>query len=72
VVNIEMHFASVGDRTGADLPVQLHSQITSTVSVPLGQWGTIASSGSNSDRGVYSSDSTSNTKRLLQIRVLAP
>lgn len=71
VVDVEMQSASVGDRTGAELPDQSRNQVTTTVSAPLGQWVTIALSGSSAQRGVYGSDASS-SRRLLQIRVLAP
>jgi hypothetical protein len=71
-VDIEMQSASVGERTGAELPDQSRSQVATTVSAPLGQWVTIASTGSRPQQGVYGSEATSNTRRLLQIRVLAP
>ena len=72
VVDVEMQSASVDDRTGSELPDQSRSQVSTTVSVPLGQWVTIATSGSNRQQGVYGSEASSNTKLLLQIRVLAP
>lgn len=71
-VDIEVQSGSVGDRIGEELPDQSRSQVSTTVSAPLGQWVTIASTGSRPQQGVYGSEATSNTKRLLQIRVLAP
>ena len=72
VVEVEMQSASVGERIGAELPQQSRSQVVTTVSAPLGQWVTIALSGRSAQQGVYGSDASSNTRHLLQIRVLAP
>lgn len=71
-VAVEVQSASVDARVGTELPNQSSSQITTTVSAPLGQWVTIARTGSQPQRGVYGSDASSETRRLLQIRVLAP
>ena len=72
MVEVEVQSASVGDRAGAELPDQSRSHIATTVSAPLGQWVTIAATGSSPQRGVYGSDASSQTRLLLQIRVLAP
>lgn len=71
-VDIEVQAAAVGDRIGSELPTQSRSQTATTVSVPLGQWVTIATSGSSPARGVYSSEATNESLRLMQLRVLAP
>ena len=71
-VEIDVESASVGQRTGTELPDQSRSQLVTTVSLPLGQWVTVASSGSGDQTGVYSSQSASRSKRLLQLRVVAP
>jgi hypothetical protein len=71
-VDIEVQAAAVGDRIGAELPTQSRSQTATTVSAPLGQWVTIATTGSSPARGVYSSEATSESRRLMQLRVLAP
>lgn len=71
-VEIDVQTASVGQRNGSELPDQSRSQLVTTVSLPLGQWVTIASSGNSPEPGVYSSQSASNHRRLLQLRVLAP
>jgi hypothetical protein len=72
VVEVDMQSSSVGDRIGAELPEQSRSQVATTVSALLGQWVTIAATGSRPQLGVYGSDASSNTRLLLQIRVLAP
>lgn len=71
-VEIEVQSASVTPRLGADLPEQMRSQIVTTVTAPMGQWVTIAASGSSVQRGSYGTESATETRRLLQIRVLAP
>lgn len=70
-VDVEIQTATVGDRTGSELPEQSHSKVATTVSAPLGQWVTIAATGGNAQRGVYGSDASSNIRLLLQLRVLA-
>ena len=70
VVEVDMQSASVGDRTGAELPEQSRSQVATTVSAPVGQWVTIAATGSRPQPGVYGSDASSTTRLLLQLRVL--
>lgn len=72
MVEIEVQMAGVGVRTGADLPDQSRSQVATAVSAPLGQWVTIAASGSVPQRGVYGSDAVGDSRRELQVRVLAP
>jgi len=71
-VDIEVQSASIEARVGEELPEQSRSQAATTVSAPLGQWVTIASTGSSPQRGLYSSEATNDTRRLLQIRVLTP
>ena len=71
-VDIEVQSTSVAPRSGTELPDQTKSQLTTTVNAPLGQWVTMAISGSAPQAGVYSSQSAANSQRLLQIRVLAP
>ncbi|MDR3369280.1 hypothetical protein [Rhodoferax sp.] len=71
-VEIDVQSASVEQRNGTELPDQSHSKLVTTVSLPLGQWVTIARSGSGSEPGVYSCQSVSNHRRLLQLQVLAP
>lgn len=71
-VEIEVQSTSVGHRTGTELPDQSKSQLVTTVNAPLGQWVTVAISGSAPQAGVYSSQAAANSQRLLQIRVLAP
>jgi type II secretory pathway component GspD/PulD (secretin) len=71
-VEITVESASIGQRTGTELPDQSKSELATTVSLPLGQWVTIASSGSVTQPGTYSSQAVNASRRLLQVRVLAP
>jgi hypothetical protein len=70
-VEVEVQSASVGPRTGTELPTRSRSQLVSTVTLPLGQWITIATSGAVAQSGVVSSEAATESRRLLQIRVLA-
>ena len=78
VVVIELHKAAFEDRVGSDLPTQSRASLSTTVTTQLAQWTTIAASGKASGSGSfggaanYSSDSGHQTRRLLQIRVMAP
>ena len=72
-VEIEVQSAAVGDRVGGELPTQARSHMNTTVSAPLGEWVTIATTGGdNAPRGVYGTDPAGESRRLLQLRVLAP
>jgi hypothetical protein len=71
-VEVEVQSARVEARTGAELPAQKRSQVATTVSAPLGQWVTIAITGSSPQPGVYSSEAANEPRRLLQLRVTAP
>lgn len=71
-VDIEVQSASIEARVGEELPERSRSHVATKVSAPLGQWVTIASTGSSPQRGVYGTEATINTRRFLQIRVLAP
>jgi hypothetical protein len=71
-LEIAVESASVAQRSGTELPDQSKSQLVTTLSLPLGQWATFASSGSGQQSGTYSSQSVNTNRRLLQVRVLAP
>jgi Bacterial type II and III secretion system protein len=70
-IEVEVQTDSVQSRAGSDLPVQSRSQLATTVGAPLGQWVTIATTGSSPQRGVYSSEAAVEARRLLQLRVSA-
>jgi hypothetical protein len=71
-LEIEVQKAAVADRVGADLPTQSRNTLTTTVTVPLAQWVTVAASGIASQDGTYSSNSGQQVRRVLQIRVMVP
>lgn len=71
-IEITVESARVGQRTGTELPDQSKSEQATMVSLPMGQWVTIASSGSVAQAGTYSSKVVNAKRRLLQVRVLAP
>lgn len=72
-VQIEVQAASVEAPTGnAELPSQSRSQMATTVSAALGQWVTVAATGAQAQANTYSSEAVAETRRLVQIRVLAP
>ncbi|SDO31338.1 type II and III secretion system protein [Rhodoferax sp. OV413] len=71
-VQIDLQAASVAAPTGnAELPSQERSQLSTTVSAPLGQWVTVAASGGQAVAGSYSSEAAVEARRLVQIRVSA-
>lgn len=69
-VEVEVQTAAVEERTGSELPTTGRQQLVTTVTAPLRQWVTIATSGSAAQPGVYSSTANASRRRLLQIRVL--
>jgi hypothetical protein len=72
VVEIEVQRAAVEQRMGADLPKQTRNTVSTTVTLPLAEWVTIAATGALPKAGVYSSEAGLRVRRLLQIRVMAP
>ena len=71
-VQIEVASASVDASTGAELPSQQRSQLSTTVSAPLGEWVTVAASGGEIEQpGVYTSRAAGDTRQLIQLRIQA-
>lgn len=68
-LEIEMQAAVVDERTGADLPASKRQHLSTTVTAPLGQWVTLASSGKAAKPGTYSSAGSGAGRTLVQIRV---
>ena len=68
-LEVQVQSAAVGERYGAELPAQTRSFISTVVQAPLGEWVTLAGSGTASTPGSYSSQSAANTPKLVQIRV---
>jgi hypothetical protein len=72
VVELEVQRAATQARSGADLPQQTRHTVSTTLTVPLAEWVTIAATGRAPKAGVYSSEAAAQARRLLQIRVMAP
>lgn len=70
-LEIEMLAAHVDDRTGTDLPATQRRHLSTTVTAPLNQWVTLATSGKTPKPGTYSSAGSSEGRVLVQIRVSA-
>ena len=72
-LEIEVQQADIQAVYHADLPRQVRHQLSTTVTVPLNQWVTIAASGRGAPAaGSYSSESAADARRLLQVRVQLP
>jgi hypothetical protein len=70
-LEIEVQSSAVDERTGSDLPATARQRYSTTVTAPLNQWVTIATSGSKSRPGSYSSSGSSGERKLIQIRATA-
>ena len=70
-LEIEVQSSAVDERTSSDLPATARQRYSTTVTAPLNQWVTIATSGRTTGAGSYSSSGTSDARRLMQIRVTA-
>jgi hypothetical protein len=70
-LEIEVQSSAVDERTSSDLPTTARQRHSTTVSAPLNQWVTIATSGNVTRPGSYSSAGTSDGRRLIQIRITA-
>lgn len=68
-IDIEVQSSAVDERTSSDLPATSRQRYSTTVSAPLNQWVTIASTGAAAKTGSYSSAGSSDGRRLMQIRV---
>jgi hypothetical protein len=69
-LQIEVTSASVDASSGAELPSQRRSEVATTLSAPLGQWVTVASTGGDAAaNGVYSSRGSGDARQLIQLRV---
>ena len=72
-LEIEVEQADMQTVHNADLPRQTRNQIYTMITVPLNTWVTIAASGrGTAPAGSYSSESGTDPRRLLQVRVTAP
>ena len=70
-LEIEVQSSAVDERTSSELPATTRQRYSTTVSTPLNDWVTIATSGSASRPGSYSSAGSSDGRKLIQIRVTA-
>lgn len=68
-LEVEVQSSAVDERTSSDLPATARQRYSTTVSAPLRQWITIATSGSAATAGSYSSAGSGDGLRLMQIRV---
>lgn len=68
-LEIEMQASAVDERSSTDLPATSRQRYSTTVSAPLHQWITIATSGKAAQSGTYSSTGSGDSRRLTQIRV---
>ncbi len=68
-LDIEMQASLVDERNSSDLPATNRQRLSTTVTVPLQQWVTLAGSGKSSKPGSYSSAGSSEGRTLVQIRV---
>ncbi len=72
-VELEVNQSALDASTGAAVPAHAQRQLSTTVTLPLGQWVSIASTGGAAEQaGVYSSRAASQTPQALQLRVTAP
>lgn len=72
VLVIEVQRAAVDQRMGAELPKQTRNTLSTTITVPLAEWVTIAVTGKAVKPGTYSSESSVMGRKLLQVRVMVP
>lgn len=72
VLVLEVQRAAVDAHAGGDLPKQSRNTVSTTVTLPLAQWVTIAATGKPAKVGVYSSEAPVQGRRLLQVRVTTP
>jgi hypothetical protein len=70
VVDVDVQTASMQSNPGGALPQQARSQVVTSVSAPLGEWVTLATSGNRPQRTTYSSEAASETRVRLEIRVV--
>lgn len=72
VLVIEVQRAAVDQRMGAEPPKQTRNTLSTTITVPLAEWVTIAVTGKAVKPGTYSSESSVMGRKLLQVRVMVP
>ncbi len=70
-LEIELQASAVDERTSSDLPATNRKHLSTTITAPLQQWVTIASTGASAKPGSYSSAGSADTRMLVQIRITA-
>jgi hypothetical protein len=66
---LDLQTSSVDAGTVGDASSSTRSQLSTTVTVPLRQWVTVATSGTSAASGTYRSDGAAGGLQLLQIRI---
>jgi hypothetical protein len=72
VLVLEVQGASTQPQVGAALNKQSRNTVSTTLTVPLAQWVTLAATGRPARAGVYSSNAGEAGRRFLQVRVSTP
>ena len=70
LMEVDVQTASVQANPGGALPQQARSQVATSVSAPLGEWVTLATSGSRPQRNTYSSEAAKESRVRLELRVV--
>ena len=72
-LEVEVQTSALGDQAASGLPLQNQSQLATTVTAPMGIWVIIASSGGAvAQKGSYGSETGTEVRRTLQVRVTVP
>ena len=71
-LDIEVQRSSAEPQTHGNLANQVRDTVSTSVTVPLAEWVTIAATGRVAAANSYSSNAATTTRRLLQVRVMAP
>ena len=71
-VSVRVQTARVEPSSDGRLPTQQGSDVQTVVDAPLGEWVTLARTGTPSTPGTYRSDARDQRPRLLQLRVTLP
>jgi hypothetical protein len=72
LLELELQQSSVGERVSGELPTQSRKSVTTSLTLALGQWTTVAASGKLGSAGNFSSEASQMVRRVLQVRVTAP
>jgi hypothetical protein len=72
VLVLEVQAATAQSKVGTPPSTQSRNTLFTTLTVPLGEWVTVATTGRAARPSVYSSEAGEVGRRLLQVRVTAP